>query len=89
MTTIESRSAIARDAAAQFATASLIARCRIGAEQALMPQGRWLAAHSQGLMDWLAEGGFASLADMGPVVMNGVQMKTAARGRRSLVQTQD
>ena len=68
MTTIESRSAIARDAAAQFATASLIARCRIGAEQALMPQGRWLTANTQGLMAWLEEGGFASAAAMNPVV---------------------
>ena len=69
MTTIESRSAIARHAAAQFATESLIARCRIGAEQALMPQGRWLAAHTQGLMDWLAEGGFASTTVMSPAVI--------------------
>jgi hypothetical protein len=88
MTTTESRSAIARHAAAQFATASLLARCRIGAEQALMPQGRWLAAHTQGLMDWLEEGGFAAPA-MNPAVVHAAQMKTAARGRRSLVQTQD
>ncbi|GGY04739.1 hypothetical protein GJV26_19790 [Massilia dura] len=87
MTTIESRSAIARDAAAQFATASLIARCRIGAEQALMPQGRWLAANTQGLIDWLEEGGFAS--PMAMAVMMPAQLKTAARGRCSRVQTQD
>lgn len=70
MTTIESRSAIARNAAAQFATASLLARCRIGAEQALMPQGRWLTAHTQGLIDWLEEGGFASPATITPIVIN-------------------
>lgn len=69
MTTIESRSAIARNAAAQLATASLLARCRIGAEQALMPQGRWLTAHSQGLIDWLEEGGFAAPAVTKPIVL--------------------
>ena len=78
MTTIESRSAIARHAAAQFATESLISRCRIGAEQALMPQGRWLAAHTQGLMDWLAEGGFASTAVTSPAVVRPGVMHPAA-----------
>lgn len=79
MTTIESRSATARHAAAQFATALLIARCQTGAEQLLMPQGRRLADNTQGLLDWLQNGGFASEA----------AMKTAARGRCFLAHTQD
>lgn len=60
MITFESRSALARDVAAQFATELLITRCRVGAEQALMPQGRWFAANTQGLHDWLRDGGFQS-----------------------------
>lgn len=60
MITFESRSVLARDVAAQFATELLITRCRVGAEQALMPQGRWFAANTQGLHDWLREGGFQS-----------------------------
>jgi hypothetical protein len=59
MITFASRS-LARNAAARFATELLLTRCRTGAEQALMPQGRWFAANTQGLHDWLKEGGFQS-----------------------------
>lgn len=58
MITLDSRSTIARDAAARFATDLLMARCRTGAELALMPQGRWFASKTQGLHDWLHAGGF-------------------------------
>lgn len=60
MITVECRSDLARDAAGRFATELLITRCRTGAEQALMPQHRWFAATTQGLHDWLREGGFQS-----------------------------
>jgi hypothetical protein len=60
MITVECCSAVGRHAAAQFATDLLMTRCRTGAEQALMPQNRWFAATTQGLHDWLREGGFQS-----------------------------
>lgn len=60
MITVERRSALARDAAGRFATELLMTRCRTGAEQALMPQNHWFKATTQGLHDWLREGGFQS-----------------------------
>ncbi|WP_338765926.1 hypothetical protein [Massilia sp. METH4] len=60
MITLESRSDIARQAAARFATDLLMARCRNSAEMALMPQARWFATKTQGLHDWLRDGGFQS-----------------------------
>ena len=77
MTNTGSRHTIAGEAAAGLAAALLIARCRSGAEQALLPQGRWLAATSQGLLDWLRDGGFA-----GAEIAEDVT-KTAAQGRRA------
>ena len=79
MITIQSRSAIARQAAARFTTELLLARCRLGAEPALMPQGRWFASNAQGLHDWLREGGFHGGIEAGQ------QAKTAAGGRCSLI----
>lgn len=79
MITIQSRSAVAPQAAARFATNLLLARCRLGAEPALMPQGRWLADNAQGLHDWLRAGGFHSGIEAN------YQAKTAAGGRCSLI----
>jgi hypothetical protein len=79
MTNTESRRTAAGDAAAGLAAALLIARCRHGAEQASTPQGRWLAAASQGLIDWLHEGGFASVDEASATDVT----KTAAQGRRA------
>ncbi|MBB3225071.1 hypothetical protein [Pseudoduganella umbonata] len=60
MITVECRSAVGRHAAARFATDLLLTRCRTGAEPALMPQNHWFAATTQGLHEWLREGGFQS-----------------------------
>lgn len=60
MITVESRSALAQYTAARFATDLLLTRCSTGAEPVLMPQNRWFTAATQGLHDWLREGGFQS-----------------------------
>lgn len=65
MITVECRSELARHVAARFATDLLLARCSTGGEQALMPQNRWFKATTQGLHDWLREGGFQSEIEAG------------------------
>jgi hypothetical protein len=54
------RKAAARTAAAHLVTDLLLARCRSGADSALLPRRRWMATASADLLDWLRDGGFAS-----------------------------
>ncbi|QGZ39278.1 hypothetical protein IP92_02482 [Pseudoduganella flava] len=71
------RHAVAEQAAAGLATALLIERCRSGAEQGMLPQGRWLTAVADGLLNWLHDGGFTGAENVEAA------MQTAAQGRRS------
>jgi hypothetical protein len=77
MSDIASRHAVAEQAAANLATTLLIERCRSGAELALLPQGRWLTATTDGLLTWLHDGGFTAAANPEAIT------QTAAQGRRS------
>jgi hypothetical protein len=90
MTPKQCQRTLAHHAAAHLATELLLARCRTGAELAMMPQGRWLGAASQGLYDWLQAGGFgceieAGARDTAQYETNtATGTKTATSGRRSL-----
>ncbi|TWI64562.1 hypothetical protein IP91_03336 [Pseudoduganella lurida] len=87
------RSAVARDAAAHLAMTLTLARCRAAEDAFVAPssrairlRGQWLAATSQGLSEWLLEGGMAGEEASN---LRAAHVKTAALGRRFLVSTGD